>query len=330
MGNTFRLEGSQALLKCILVGATALVLMGLLAACGGAAPETDQIAAQILSTPTSLSNSASPELSTAAIPASATTVPTEEAVAPPTPSASEEAAVPVAEEANQPVELSSDAAGYALRFFGTGKDDLDRVKIPLDAPVNIGAEDFTLEWWLKANPGDNQSGACGLGNDNWITGNIIFDRDIWGAGDYGDYGVSLAGGRIAFGVNNGTAGEGICSTTDIADGRWHHLAVTRRLADGWMGIFVDGQLEAQLDGPDGNINYRLERTSDYKNDPFWLLAPKNTMLGHNTPPSMVGSTKFVYPTCSVIPTISFHLQPLFNPILIPKPCGILMRAPVPA
>ena len=40
------------------------------------------------------------------------------------------------------------------------------------------------------------------------------------------YGVSLANGVIAFGVNNGSSGEGICSTTNLDDSQWHHVAVT--------------------------------------------------------------------------------------------------------
>ncbi|MEW6569498.1 MAG: carboxypeptidase regulatory-like domain-containing protein, partial [Chloroflexota bacterium] len=43
--------------------------------------------------------------------------------------------------------------GYSLRFYGNGYGDLDRVKILIDAPArpaDVGATDFTLEWWMKA------------------------------------------------------------------------------------------------------------------------------------------------------------------------------------
>jgi hypothetical protein len=46
---------------------------------------------------------------------------------------------------------------FSLRFYGTGRDGVDRVMIPLDAPprpVDVGG-DFTIEFWLKALPGDN-------------------------------------------------------------------------------------------------------------------------------------------------------------------------------
>jgi hypothetical protein len=178
------------------------------------------------------------------------------------------------------------AAGYALRFFGTGSDDVDRVKIGLDAPAvpaDVGAEDFTLEWWMKAIPDENSSGACTTGNDNWITGNIIFDRDIWGNGDYGDFGISLAGGGIAFGVNNGTRGEGVCSTSQVADGQWHHIVVSRRRSDGLLTLFVDGRLEAQAPGPEGDLSYRDGRPTEYENDPFLVIGAEKHDAGPEYP-----------------------------------------------
>jgi len=34
-------------------------------------------------------------------------------------------------------------------------------------------------------------------NDDWTLGHVIVDRDISGSGDYGDYGISLAGGAYS-------------------------------------------------------------------------------------------------------------------------------------
>ncbi len=82
--------------------------------------------------------------------------------------------------------------------------DLDRVKIPPRSP----------------------------GNDNGITGNIILDRDIFGDGDQGDFGISMTYGQLAVGVHNGTSGIGLCGTQVVADGSWHHIAITRPLSDG--------------------------------------------------------------------------------------------------
>jgi hypothetical protein len=74
------------------------------------------------------------------------------------------------------------------------------VKIRIDAPArpaDVGATDFTIEFWMKASAADNPSGPCASGGDAWIFGNILLDRDVYGNGDFGDYGVSLYGGRIA-------------------------------------------------------------------------------------------------------------------------------------
>lgn len=155
-------------------------------------------------------------------------------------------------------------AGYALQFCGTGEHDVDRVKIVVDdartnepgPPVDVGASDFTLEWWMKASPDGNRQGriACGEGNFNWIHGNIIFDRDRYNQGR--KFGISIGDGRIVFGASGeGESHRTICATSDVADGQWHHLAVQRRRADGEMSLYVDGQLEAQAIGPQGDLSY---------------------------------------------------------------------------
>jgi hypothetical protein len=185
----------------------------------------------------------------------------------------------------------SPPGGFSLRYHGNGYGDLDRVKISLDnpaRPVDAGAADFTLEFWMKALPGENGSPACTSGSDTWIFGNTIFDRDIEGPGDYGEYGVSLAGGVIAFGVHNGTEALTLCGTSNLADGAWHHAAVTRRLSDGQMSIFVDGALQAQADGPDGDLSYRDGRTTTYPDDPFLVIGAEKHDTDYTTYPSFSG------------------------------------------
>jgi hypothetical protein len=177
-------------------------------------------------------------------------------------------------------------AGFNLRFYGNGYGDLDRVKIPLDdppRPVDVGASDFTLEWWMKALAAENGAGGCTPGGDNWIYGNIIFDRSVLGPGDYGAFGVSLSNGRIAFGVNNGTESTTLCGSDEVADGTWHHIAVTRRVVDGWMRIFVDGQLDVETDGPDGDISYRDGRATTYPNDPYLVIGAEKHDAGNAYP-----------------------------------------------
>ncbi|HSP07186.1 MAG TPA: PQQ-dependent sugar dehydrogenase, partial [Acidobacteriota bacterium] len=174
------------------------------------------------------------------------------------------------------------AAGFSLRFFGNGQNDIDRVKIPIDnppVPADIGSTDITIEFWMKANPGDNGAVNCVPGNDGWMSGNIMFDRDVFGPGDFGDYGISLFQSGVAFGVNNGTSGEGICGTSNVADGLWHHIAVTRQISDGLMKLYVDGALQAQATGPTGDISYDDNRPTTYPNDPYLVIGAEKHDLG---------------------------------------------------
>lgn len=150
-----------------------------------------------------------------------------------------------------------------MRFFGNGVNDIDRVKIQVDDPTNnnpgppvdVGATDFTLEFWMRANASENTAGAVSCGaNVSWINGNIVFDRDRFNQDR--KFGLSIAGGRFVFGVSGqGTGDFTICGTTNVLDGQWHHVAVERRRSDGRMWLFVDGNLEAQGDGPDGDVSY---------------------------------------------------------------------------
>ncbi|MGA9533692.1 MAG: LamG-like jellyroll fold domain-containing protein [Anaerolineales bacterium] len=190
---------------------------------------------------------------------------------------------------------------HSLRFYGNGTNDIDRVKIPVDDPTNsnpgppadVGSTDFTIEWWMKAAPAQNQSApiSCGA-NYNWIYGNTLLDRDRYN--QVRTYGVSMAGGRIAFGLTgNGTGSYTLCGTSRVDDGLWHHVAVERRRSDGHLWIFVDGQLDASHDGPNGDISYPdngVPRNycgpagdEPCTNDPFLVVAAEKHGVGPTYP-----------------------------------------------
>lgn len=180
----------------------------------------------------------------------------------------------------------SSSGGYAIRFFGSSTNDLDRIKIPLGTinssgrltssrPVNVGT-DLTLEFWMKAHAADNTAPAC----DGWYYGNIIIDRDIFGGGDHGDYGIALCDGKLVVGFSVGNDDRLLKGNRTVTDGAWHHIAVTRANS-GQVRLFVDGQLDAQMNGPSGRIDYRLNRDTSYPNsDPYLVFgAEKHDYAG---------------------------------------------------
>jgi hypothetical protein len=188
----------------------------------------------------------------------------------------------------------------SLRFHGHGVDapGLDRVKIAIDdpdtdapgPPADVGAEDFTIELWLRAEPGSNQSEPVECGpNLAWIYGNIVLDRDRYNQDR--KFGLSLAGGRPVFGVSGeGTGDQTICGDGDLRDGAWHHLAVQRRRSDGRMWLFVDGIRVAEQDGPDGDVSYPDDGVpGDFcggpclASDPFLVLAAEKHDAGADYP-----------------------------------------------
>lgn len=157
------------------------------------------------------------------------------------------------------------AQTWSIRFYGHGVSapDLDRIKIPVDSvgnadpgpPADVGASDFTIELWLRGNLADNSSPAVTCGNNvNWINGNIVLDRDRYNQDR--KLGLSIAGGKVVFGVSgDGTGDRTLCGSGSVLDGGWHHVAVQRRRSDGMLWLCVDGSLQGQVDGPDGDVSY---------------------------------------------------------------------------
>jgi len=201
--------------------------------------------------------------------------------------------------AELPVVEASPSAGSALRFCGTGTDGVDRVKIRIDDPstdapgpaVDVGAADFTVEFWMRALPGENPSDAveCGA-NANWIYGNIVIDRDRHTQSR--EYGISLAGGKLVFGVRAGLDEPfTICGSTRIDDGDWHHVAATREGNSGALSLWVDGRLDGSSDrGPTGDISYPDDGVpGDYcdgpcvDSDPFLVFGAEKHDAGPRYP-----------------------------------------------
>lgn len=102
---------------------------------------------------------------------------------------------------------------------------------------NIG-DDFTIEYWIRT----TQSGV--FNQTQWHAGYGIADAEV--AGTVNDFGTSILGDRICFGVGGGTSSTDVTikSTTPINSGQWTHVAMTRNKATGLLQLFINGVLES--------------------------------------------------------------------------------------
>ncbi|HRQ30857.1 MAG TPA: glycosyl hydrolase family 18 protein [Saprospiraceae bacterium] len=180
------------------------------------------------------------------------------------------------------------SGAYSLKFLASGSDstpDIDRVKIPLDAParpIDVGGN-FTIEFWMKAQPGDNTAQECQP--SSWYFGNVVIDRDVFNDGDYGDYGIVICDRRIVVGVQRGNlAHGGVVGNTIVDDGSWHHIAVTRNSVTGGVALYVDGILDAISNSShsDQDISYRDGRSTGYPDDPTLVFGAEK----HDYPGSL--------------------------------------------
>ena len=107
--------------------------------------------------------------------------------------------------------------------------------------TNIGADSSGQGNTLVASASNGSAGA------QWWSGEGIVDGEVSGVVD--DFGTSLLGNNVAFGVGN--PDTTITSTTAINDGAWHHVAATRSASTGLMQLYVDGVQQASVTGPLG-------------------------------------------------------------------------------
>jgi hypothetical protein len=83
-------------------------------------------------------------------------------------------------------------------------------------------------------------------------------------------------------VSRGASGATVCSSIGVADGGWHHVAVTRSASTRQLAIYVDGQPRGSVLGPTGNVAYRDGRSGP-ENDPFLVFGAEKHDAGPEYP-----------------------------------------------
>ncbi|MBN8459527.1 MAG: autotransporter-associated beta strand repeat-containing protein [Verrucomicrobia bacterium] len=121
--------------------------------------------------------------------------------------------------------------GQAARFNGTSQS--------VSVPLSIGENDFTIAFWMKTT-------ATG-GTGDWWAGQGLVDAEV--GGGHADFGTSLVGNKVAFGIGNPDLT--ITSATAVNNDAWHHVAATWNIATGQMKLYVDGVLESSANGARG-------------------------------------------------------------------------------
>ncbi len=149
----------------------------------------------------------------------------------------------------QMVSTPFQASNHALKFANALHFDGVNDYVDILNPV---FDDFTIEYWIKT----TQTGTSG---GNWFNGIGIVDAEVGGSTN--DFGTSLSGSKLAFGIGN--SDYTIYSNASINDGTWKHVAVTRTKSTGAMAIYINGVLDQT-----GTSSNRLS-----------LLAPSSLRFG---------------------------------------------------
>ncbi|MBN8879210.1 MAG: T9SS type A sorting domain-containing protein [Sphingobacteriales bacterium] len=125
---------------------------------------------------------------------------------------------------NAPVWIASPVLfnGNALSFDGLN----DQVIIPHSV-----SSDFTLEYWVRTT-------ATSGGGTQWFQGSGIVDAEV--GGDTYDWGTSLLGSKLAFGIGNPGSDRTAISVDDINTGNWVHVAVSWRQSTGEVKMYING------------------------------------------------------------------------------------------
>jgi len=127
--------------------------------------------------------------------------------------------------------------GKALEFNGTDS----QVLIKSSASLQPAESGFTIEAWIKADPGSQQ----------WAR---VVDK-FYGTG----YCFGRRGGDPVIGAEFGGNPNSFASTTEVFDNKWHFVALVRDIKSveglkiSQLKIYVDGKKENEIVAPNANV-----------------------------------------------------------------------------
>jgi hypothetical protein len=174
--------------------------------------------------------------------------------------------------------LSSPNRSLQFAGFGAGVDRV-AIKIDPDVPANVGAGDFTIDFWMKVAPNQTLVSCAHSGLNSFTPGRVLFDRDFTFNTNqgHGDFGIALFTEGIGFGSTDQGKGYLLCGKQPVADQNWHHIAVTRRRSDGKVQIFVDGALDQGANLSTGDFSYLDgQPTMDASQDPYLIIGAEKS------------------------------------------------------
>jgi len=173
--------------------------------------------------------------------------------------------------------VSATDAGYALRFYGYTSNAENRVRIeldnPSDPPIDVGAGDFTYEWWMRCAYADNTTSSI----PDARYSNIVLDRDIWGHPRGWVVGVTRRSGPILAmcfaAADTGGGWTTTYGTTDVGDNAWHHIAFTWRQSTSTLELYVDGTSQGTRTLSVTDLSYpNGERPGDGANNEYLVIG----------------------------------------------------------
>lgn len=128
--------------------------------------------------------------------------------------------------------LTDGMVGKAIEFDGRSH----YLKQPCYDAIQLGTEDFTIEFWFNST--DNAA--------------YIFHK-----GAIADYwvGLELKNNLLKFAVDDATVkSEASCEGSAYFDGQWHHCVLVRDHTGGQLRMYLDGELTAESSDNSGSVS----------------------------------------------------------------------------